>query len=105
MGLARSIFEVIGFGRRKMKSGLAGAVQLLVLSMAVVLGAAAQSPSAQEHSAKALALVKIGDLGAAEKELRDAVRLSPESPVYLSDLASVLRAQKKLDEPGRGSIR
>ncbi len=72
---------------------LFGACRWLVwLGLAVPLPA---QPTAQEHASRALQLAQKEDLAAAESELREAVRLSPRNAVYLSDLASILRMQKR----------
>jgi len=54
--------------------------------------------SAQVHANRGLQLVQKGDLKGAESALRQAATLAPRNPLYLSDLGSVLRAQKKLEE-------
>ncbi len=45
---------------------------------------------AEQHAARATALVQQGNLKNAEMELREAVRLSPDDPAYLGFLGAVL---------------
>ena len=58
----------------------------------------AATDQAAEHSEAGLKMAHAGDLIHAESELRLAVELAPSDPRYLSDLASILRAEKKPDE-------
>lgn len=64
---------------------------LLWVGLAAILPA---QQTAQEHASRGLELART-DLAAAESELREAARLSPGNAVYLSDLASILRMQKR----------
>jgi Flp pilus assembly protein TadD len=50
---------------------------------------------ARAHATAGVRLAQAGDLQRAEAELREAVRLAPANSVYLSDFASVLRANRK----------
>jgi tetratricopeptide (TPR) repeat protein len=58
----------------------------------------AATDKAAEHSEAGLKLAHAGDLSHAEAELRLAVELAPSDPRYLSNLASILRAEKKPTE-------
>ncbi|MSO22150.1 MAG: tetratricopeptide repeat protein [Acidobacteria bacterium] len=53
---------------------------------------------AQDHANKGLQFAQKGDLKNAEAELRRAVEVAPRNPLYWSDLGSILRTQKKLEE-------
>ncbi len=53
---------------------------------------------AQQHAARASALVQQGDLKNAEMELRQAVKLAPDDAAYLGFLGAVLGMEQKLPE-------
>ena len=59
---------------------------------------AAQSPEARAHADRALDLAQSGDVASAESELRQAVKLEPNNPEFLSTLGTLLAMQRKLDE-------
>jgi tetratricopeptide (TPR) repeat protein len=71
---------------------------LFVLSIACHGSAIAAELTAQDHAGRAARFVEARDFNRAEVELRQAVQKAPQNPAYLSDLGSVLRAQKKLTE-------
>jgi tetratricopeptide (TPR) repeat protein len=58
----------------------------------------AQVSEAQVHADQGLRLAQAGDLPSAENELRQAVKLEPRNPEFLSTLATVLAMDKKLEE-------
>lgn len=58
----------------------------------------AQSTEARSHADRGLELAQSGDLASAESELRQAVKLEPANPEFLSTLGTLLAMQKKLDE-------
>ena len=62
-----------------------------------------QSPPdpARQHAAKGLELSKQGDSRAAEAELREAARLSPNDPFVLAILGMTLAQQNKLQDAGQ----
>lgn len=53
---------------------------------------------AQQHVARATALVQQGDLKNAEAELRQAIKLTPDDPASLAFLGAVLGMEQKLPE-------
>jgi len=59
------------------------------------------SLTAQEHASRAQRLIQSQRYAQAEIELQSAVTKAPRNVAYLSDLASVLRAQQKLKEAER----
>ena len=59
---------------------------------------AAQSIAARSHADRGLELAQSGDLASAESELRQAVKLEPNNPEFLSTLGTLLAMDKKLDE-------
>jgi cytochrome c-type biogenesis protein CcmH/NrfG len=59
---------------------------------------AAQSTGARSHADRGLELAQSGDLASAESELRQAVKLEPNNPEFLSTLGTLLAMDKKLDE-------
>ena len=59
---------------------------------------AAQSAEARSHADRGLELAQSGDLASAESELRQAVKLEPNNPEFLSTLGTLLAMEKKLDE-------
>jgi tetratricopeptide (TPR) repeat protein len=59
---------------------------------------ATQSTEARSHADRGLELAQSGDLASAESELRQAVKLEPTNPEFLSTLGTLLAMQKKLDE-------
>lgn len=69
-----------------------------VLSTYQILSAATQDNSAETHSAEGLALAKVGNLQAAEVELRKAADLAPANADFLEELATVLAMEKKFEE-------
>ena len=58
------------------------------------------SSQAQLHAEKGVQAARAGDPATAELELREAVKLAPNDPVYLSTLGSILGMQQKLPEAG-----
>ena len=58
----------------------------------------AQSTEARSHADRGLELAQSGDLASAESELRQAVKLEPNNPEFLSTLGTLLAMEKKLDE-------
>src|SRR5579872_6224122 len=79
-------------------SGLSTVMCVMWLFALAGSGAQATGNNAQQHAKTALKMTQAGDLPKAESELRLAVQLSPAEPQYLSELAAVLREQKKLAE-------
>jgi len=59
---------------------------------------AAQSAEARSHADRGLELAQSGDVASAENELRQAVKLEPNNPEFLSTLGTLLAMDKKLDE-------
>ena len=54
--------------------------------------------TAATHSDSGLHLAQAGDLRGAESELRAAVALAPQNPEFLTDLATVLAMERKLED-------
>ena len=71
---------------------IAGLATLLVCA-----SVSASTPQSAAHADKGLQLAQAGDLQGAESELRKAVSLAPNNPESLTDLATVLAMEKKLD--------
>jgi superkiller protein 3 len=71
---------------------------LALLIFAISSLCAAQSTEARSHAGRGLELAQSGDLASAESELRQAVKLEPNNPEFLSTLATLLAMEKKLDE-------
>ena len=71
---------------------------LAFLILAISSFCAAQSSEARSHADRGLELAQSGDLSSAESELRQAVKLEPANPEFLSTLGTLLAIQKKLDE-------
>jgi predicted Zn-dependent protease len=71
-------------------------VALLILLISSLC--AAQSTEARSHADRGLELAQSGDLTSAESELRQAVKLEPNNPEFLSTLGTLLAMDKKLDE-------
>lgn len=67
-------------------------------SLRTILGSPAPIDKAQDHAAAGLSFARAGNLPKAEAEFRQAVNLSPNDPRYLSNLASILRAEKRPKE-------
>ena len=59
---------------------------------------AAQSAEARSYADRGLELAQSGDLASAESELRQAVKLEPNNPEFLSTLGTLLAMEKKLVE-------
>jgi tetratricopeptide (TPR) repeat protein len=53
---------------------------------------------AAAHADKGLRLAQAGDLAAAESEMRTSVSLAPANPEFLTNLATVLAMEKKLED-------
>ena len=73
----------------------------IVLSTLILSGTAfcsAQFDEARVHADHGLQLAQSGDLQGAENELRQAIRLEPRNPEFLSTLGTLLAMDKKLDE-------
>jgi len=73
----------------------------IVLSTLIVFGTAfcsAQFDEARVHADHGLQLAQSGDLQGAENELRQAIKLEPRNPEFLSTLGTLLAMDKKLDE-------
>jgi tetratricopeptide (TPR) repeat protein len=71
----------------------------VALHLAAAPDSAAQGTSkAQEHADRGLHLAKAGDLQKAEVELRRAVELSSDDPLYLSTLGNILWMQQRSEE-------
>lgn len=66
----------------------------VVLAMLAAANAFSQE-SAQDHATRALDLLQRGELGNAERELREAVKLAPTDPGLLATLGSVLGMEAK----------
>ena len=69
---------------------------LLLLPFTVALYASNETAAA--HSDKGLQLAQTGDLAGAETEMRAAVALASQNPEFLTNLATVLAMEKKLDD-------
>ncbi len=61
-------------------------------------GLLGQVDSAQAHADLGIQLAQSGDLTSGENELRQAVKLEPNNPEFLSTLGTLLAMDKKLDE-------
>ena len=72
----------------------------IVLSTLILSGTAfsAQLDEARVHSDHGLQLARSGDLQGAENELRQAIKLEPRNPEFLSTLGTLLARDKKLEE-------
>jgi len=73
----------------------------IVLSTLILSGTAfcsAQFDEARVHADHGLQLAQSGDLQGAENELRQAIKLEPRNPEFLSTLGTLLAMDKKLDE-------
>jgi len=73
----------------------------IVLSTLILSGTAfcsAQFDEARVHADRGLQLAQSGDLQGAENELRQAIKLEPRNPEFLSTLGTLLAMDKKLDE-------
>ncbi len=57
-----------------------------------------QAEQAETHAEKGLQLAQTGNLQLAEEELRKAVAMAPASPVFLSNLGTILAMENKLEE-------
>ncbi|HEV2492796.1 MAG TPA: tetratricopeptide repeat protein [Terriglobia bacterium] len=78
---------------------IASACFALALCIQPVSGAWPQSTAdAQAHADRGLQLAQSGNLAGAETELRRAVEMAPNDSRYLTDLATILAMQKKLEE-------
>jgi Flp pilus assembly protein TadD len=75
---------------------LKAACLLLLISVCSYLWA--EQDAAAAHSDKGLQLAQSGDLQGAESELRNAVALAPKNPEFLTNLATVLAMEKKLED-------
>jgi tetratricopeptide (TPR) repeat protein len=73
-------------------------ILLILATVLVVPGAAAQNLLAQEHASRGISLVRDGKLPEAEQELREAVRADPAIAPYRAQLGSVLGLQGKWEE-------
>jgi cytochrome c-type biogenesis protein CcmH/NrfG len=71
---------------------------LAFLIFSICSSCAAQSAEARSHADRGLELAQSGDLASAESELRQAVKLEPNNPEFLSTLGTLLAMEKKLDE-------
>ena len=58
----------------------------------------AEPPEAMERARNSYALAQRGDLEAASEEMRAAIRLAPENPLYLSALGGIAARQGRADE-------
>jgi tetratricopeptide (TPR) repeat protein len=73
----------------------------IVLSTLIFSGTAfcsAQFDEARVHADHGLQLARSGDLQGAENELRQAIKLEPRNPEFLSTLGTLLAREKKLEE-------
>jgi tetratricopeptide (TPR) repeat protein len=78
---------------------IVGACIILALSVQSASRGWSQSAAdAQAHADRGLQLAQSGNLAGAETELRRAVGLAPNDSGYLTDLATVLAMQRKLEE-------
>lgn len=74
---------------------------ILILVLVFPAAAMSEPQTAEEIAARAYRSAQAGDLAAAEADFRRVVDLAPRNPVYLSDLASILRGRGKLEEATR----
>jgi tetratricopeptide (TPR) repeat protein len=68
---------------------------ILAAGIAVI---AAEAPQAIEHARRSYELAKRGDLTGAALEMREAIRLAPENPLYFSALGGIGARQWKAGE-------
>ena len=94
-GFFTSTFSCRTFARRFLATAVVLATALLNTS---AVYAADDQNTAAAYSDKGLQLAHAGDLAGAESELRAAVALTPNNPEFLSNLATVLAIDKKLEE-------
>src|SRR5688572_14736546 len=74
---------------------------ILILFLVSPAAAMSEPQTVEEIAARAYRSAQAGDLAAAEADFRRVVDLAPRNPVYLSDLASILRGRGKLEEASR----
>jgi Flp pilus assembly protein TadD len=74
-------------------------LSVLCISSQALFGQA--KSEAQLHAERGLQIMQAGDLPAAEAEFRQAVKLSPRDPTYLSDLGVVLGMEQRLADSDR----
>jgi tetratricopeptide (TPR) repeat protein len=61
----------------------------------VIAVCAAESPEAMQHARNSYELTQRGDLAGAAEEMRQAIRLAPENPLYFSALGGIAARQWK----------
>ena len=71
---------------------------LYCIGLVAVSVSAAEPPEAMQHARASYELSKRGDLTGAAEEMRIAVRLAPENPLYLSALAGIAARQGNKEE-------
>jgi len=71
---------------------------LCCIGLVAVTVSAAEPPEAMQHARASYELSKRGDLTGAAEQMRIAVRLAPENPLYLSALAGIASRQGKKEE-------
>jgi tetratricopeptide (TPR) repeat protein len=69
-----------------------------VLGFLILTAAAAEPPEAMRRARESYELSKRGDLAGAAEEMRAAVRLAPQNPLYLSALSGIASRQGKKQE-------
>jgi tetratricopeptide (TPR) repeat protein len=71
---------------------------LCLAGLLAVMARAAEPPEAMQHARASYELSKRGDLTGAAEEMRAAIHLAPENPMYLSALGGIASRQGKHDE-------
>jgi tetratricopeptide (TPR) repeat protein len=61
-------------------------------------GLAAEAPEAMQHARKSYELAQRGDLAQAAEEMKTAIRLAPENPVYVTALGGIAARQWEAGE-------
>lgn len=73
-------------------------VPVLILAVAI---SAAEPPEAMQHARASYERAKQGDLAGAADEMRGAIRLAPENPLYLSALGGIAARQWEAGQSGQ----
>ena len=71
---------------------------LLGLSVSAPPAQVAEDPKARQHAYRSFEFARSGDLKKAEQEMRAAIKVAPENPLYLSGLAGILLRQGRREE-------
>jgi Flp pilus assembly protein TadD len=98
-GFAHTVSVVARRRERTLARLRAGALLFLVIICGRAgLCASPQQTDAEAREDRGLALAHAGNLPGAESELRSAVALAPNNPEFLTNLATVLAMEKKLED-------